>query len=67
MDVALGLGVSYCHLHPLVFGLWFKGHNVAEIGPVVVLWLYRLMTETLNNYVNVANVPSSTPLKPVCY
>lgn len=66
MDIALGLGVSYCHLQPLGSPLWFKGHDVAKIIPIVVLWLYRLMTKTSNNYFNVANVLSNTPLKPAC-
>lgn len=45
MDVAFSLGVGYRHLPPLVIVLWFKGHDVAKVGPIVVLWLYRLWTE----------------------
>lgn len=62
VDVALGLGVGHRHLPPLVIVLRFKGHDVAKVRPVVVLWLHRLMTETSHNYVNVANVLSNTHL-----
>lgn len=48
MDVAIGLGVGHRHLHPLVVALLFEGHNVAKVGPVVVLWLYRLKRGTSN-------------------
>lgn len=45
VDVVFSLGVGYRHLPPLVVALWFKGHDVAKVGPIVVLWLYRLWTE----------------------
>lgn len=45
MDIAPGLGVSYCHLPPLVSIFGFEGHNVAKIRSVVVPLLYRLMTK----------------------
>lgn len=45
VDVVFSLGVGYRHLPPLVSALWLKGHDVAKVGPVVVLWLYRLRTE----------------------
>lgn len=48
VDVAIGLGVGHRHLHPLVVALLFEGHNVAKVGPVVVLWLYRLKRGTSN-------------------
>lgn len=44
VDVVFSLGVGYRHLPPLVFALRFKGHNVAKVGPIVVLWLYGLWT-----------------------
>lgn len=46
VDIVPGLGVSYCHLPPFVLIMRFKGHNVAKVRPIVVLWLYRLLTET---------------------
>lgn len=66
MDVAFGLRVSYYHFPPLVSVARFKGHDVPKVWPIVVLGLYRLVTETSNDYVNVANNLSNTPLKRAC-
>lgn len=49
MDVAPGLGVGYHHLPPLLVVIWPESHDVAKVGPVVVLRLHGLVTETRKN------------------
>lgn len=58
MDIALRLGVCDGHLPPLHSIDGFEGHNITKITPIVVLWLYRLMTTNISiNYVNDASPP----------
>lgn len=45
MDVAPGQGVGYHHLPPLLVVIRPESHNVAKVGPVVVLRLHGLWTE----------------------
>lgn len=45
MDVVLGLGFGQRHFPPLQLARLLEGHNVAKVGPIVILWLHRLWTE----------------------
>jgi len=63
VDEALGLGVGYHHPHPLGSIVWFEGHDVAKVRPVVVLWLHRLGTDT-SNMALMRHVLPKTSLEP---
>lgn len=49
VDVAPGLGVGYHHLPPLLVVIRPESHDVAKVGPVVVLRLHGLVTEARKN------------------
>lgn len=42
MDVVLGLRLGQRHFAPLQLASQLEGHDVAKVGPVVVLWLHGL-------------------------
>lgn len=55
MDVAAGPGVGDHHLPPLLIVIRSESHDVAKVGPVVVLRLNGLLTETRKNFFTIFN------------
>lgn len=49
VDVAPGQGVGHHHLPPLLIFIRSESHDVAKVGPVVVLRLHGLLTAAWKN------------------